>query len=46
MLKKILPEKIFHETEAEIFCPNMKLTNLKAIILSLEGFRKKQEELT
>lgn len=26
------PEKNFYETEAEIFCPNMKLTNLKAVI--------------
>jgi len=26
------PDKNFHETEAEIFCPNMKLTNLKAVI--------------
>ena len=26
------PDKNFFETEAEIFCPNMKLTNLKAVI--------------
>jgi len=26
------PGKNFYETEAEIFCPNMKLTNLKALI--------------
>ena len=26
------PGKNFYETEAEIFCPNMKLTNLKAVI--------------
>ncbi|MDR2724723.1 MAG: quinolinate synthase NadA, partial [Candidatus Adiutrix sp.] len=34
------PDKNFHETEAEIFCPNMKLTNLKAVIdrlKTLEG---------
>jgi quinolinate synthase len=26
------PDKNFYETEAEIFCPNMKLTNLKVVI--------------
>jgi len=26
------PEKNFYETEAEMFCPNMKLTNLKTVI--------------
>ena len=26
------PERNFYETEAEIYCPNMKLTNLKAVI--------------
>ncbi len=41
-LAELLPEKIFHETEAEIFCPNMKLTNLKAIIGCLEDFQQKQ----
>jgi quinolinate synthase len=31
------PEKNFYETEAEIFCPNMKLTNLKAVIDRLKS---------
>jgi len=26
------PERNFYETEAEIYCPNMKLTNLKSVI--------------
>jgi quinolinate synthase len=34
-LSETLPGKIFYETEAEIFCPNMKLTNLKTIITAL-----------
>jgi quinolinate synthase len=35
-----MPDRRFHETEAELFCPNMKLTNLKSIIalfLKIEG---------
>ncbi|MGL4208021.1 MAG: quinolinate synthase NadA [Candidatus Adiutrix sp.] len=36
-LTELLPHKVFHETEAELFCPNMKLTNLKSIIRSLES---------
>lgn len=36
-LIETLPNKTFHETEAEIFCPNMKLTNLKAIIAALNA---------
>jgi quinolinate synthase len=31
------PGKNFYETEAEIFCPNMKLTNLKAVIECLKA---------
>jgi quinolinate synthase len=31
------PEKNFYETEAEMYCPNMKLTNLKAVIDSLRA---------
>jgi quinolinate synthase len=36
-LAQARPEKNFHETEAEIFCPNMKLTNLKAVIDRLKA---------
>ena len=32
-----LPDKRFHETEVELFCPNMKLTNLKSILARLEA---------
>ena len=35
-LAEIMPHQQFHETEAEIFCPNMKLTTLKTIIVCLE----------
>lgn len=42
-LAETLPDKIFHETEAEIFCPNMKLTNLKSIITCLEDFQQNQK---
>lgn len=31
-----MPEKTFYETEAEIFCPNMKLTNLRSMAARLE----------
>ena len=31
-LASLWPERNFYETEAEIYCPNMKLTNLKAVI--------------
>ncbi|MDL2259616.1 quinolinate synthase NadA [Deltaproteobacteria bacterium OttesenSCG-928-K17] len=37
-LSETFPDKIFHETEAEIFCPNMKLTTLKSMIARLEQF--------
>lgn len=37
-LAETLPDKLFHETEAEIFCPNMKLTTLKSMIDRLEKF--------
>ena len=33
-----LPGKTFFETEAEIFCPNMKLTNLRSMITRLEQY--------
>ena len=32
------PEKEFFETEAEIFCPNMKLTTLKTMVACLEEY--------
>lgn len=35
-LGETMPGKVFHETEAEIFCPNMKLTTLKTMIARLE----------
>jgi quinolinate synthase len=31
------PDKNFYETEAEVYCPNMKLTNLKAVIDRLKA---------
>ncbi|GHV56565.1 quinolinate synthase A [Deltaproteobacteria bacterium] len=34
-LAAAMPDKRFHETEAELFCPNMKLTNLKSILALL-----------
>ena len=37
-LAELMPHKQFHETEAEIFCPNMKLTTLKTIIVRLEKY--------
>jgi len=37
-LSAIRPGKIYHETEAEIFCPNMKLTTLKSMITRLQLF--------
>lgn len=36
-LAVMLPDKTFHETEAEIFCPNMKLTTLKSMLTCLES---------
>ena len=33
------PDKNFYETEAEIFCPNMKLTNLKTVIDRLKALK-------
>ncbi len=35
-LANLLPDKTFYETEAEIFCPNMKLTTLKSMLTCLE----------
>lgn len=37
-LTAALPSKTFYETEAEIYCPNMKLTNLKSMVDSLEKY--------
>lgn len=37
-LAETLPDKRFYETEAEIYCPNMKLTTLKSMIERLEKF--------
>ena len=37
-LTSSLSGKIFYETEAEIFCPNMKLTNLKSMVNRLEQY--------
>jgi len=34
------PDKNFYETEAEIFCPNMKLTNLKAVLDRLGALKE------
>jgi len=39
-LAKTLPNKRFYETEAEIFCPNMKLTTLKSMVERLEEYLK------
>lgn len=44
-LAELRPDKTFHETEAEIFCPNMKLTTLKSIITRLELFAGKGESI-
>lgn len=38
-LTDTLPDKRFYETEAEIFCPNMKLTTLKSMVECLEKIR-------
>lgn len=35
-LAETMPNKRFYETEAEIFCPNMKLTTLKSMVDFLE----------
>lgn len=35
-LTETIPNKRFYETEAEIFCPNMKLTTLKSMVDCLE----------
>lgn len=37
-LAETLPGKTFHETAAEIFCPNMKLTTLKSMVARLEEY--------
>ena len=37
-LTSSMPDKTFYETEAEIFCPNMKLTNLRSMITRLEQY--------
>lgn len=39
-LAETLPDKRFYETEAEIFCPNMKLTTLKSMVERLEEHLK------
>jgi quinolinate synthase len=36
-LRQTLPESRFFETEVEIFCPNMKLTNIKDMLRCLEA---------
>ncbi len=41
-LTETLPGKTFHETAAEIFCPNMKLTTLKSMITRLEEYAAAQ----
>ena len=37
-LSSAMPDKTFYETEAEIFCPNMKLTTLKTMAARLEQY--------
>ena len=41
-LAENFPHKKFHETAAEIYCPNMKLTSLKAMLALLEKFAAQQ----
>ncbi|MDR1079533.1 MAG: quinolinate synthase NadA [Deltaproteobacteria bacterium] len=36
-LARAFPARTFRETETEMFCPNMKLTNVKDVLRSLEG---------
>jgi quinolinate synthase len=36
-LRLSFPDKRFHETDLEIFCPNMKLTNIKDMLACLEA---------
>jgi quinolinate synthase len=36
-LRAKIPESRFHECEVEIFCPNMKLTNIKDMLHTLEA---------
>ncbi len=38
------PKKHFYETEVELFCPNMKLTNLKSVIARLEKYERGEAE--
>jgi quinolinate synthase len=38
-LKLAIPESRFFETDTEVFCPNMKLTNIKDMLHSLEAFQ-------
>jgi hypothetical protein len=33
----LFPDKVFRETETEMFCPNMKLTNIKDVLRALES---------
>lgn len=42
-LAATMPEKVFFETEAEIFCPNMKLTTLKSMADRLEKYAAEKE---
>lgn len=37
-LAETMPDKRFYESEAEIFCPNMKLTTLKTMLECLESY--------
>jgi quinolinate synthase len=38
ILMELCPDKIFHEPLTEMFCPNMKLTNIKDILAVLEAY--------
>lgn len=43
-LSAAFPDKVFHETEAEIFCPNMKLTTLKTMADCLTRYMDENRE--
>ncbi|MDR1395051.1 MAG: quinolinate synthase NadA [Deltaproteobacteria bacterium] len=45
-LAQAFPHKIFHDPGTEIFCPNMKLTNLRDIVAVLESFQLRQALVT
>jgi quinolinate synthase len=38
-LAEAFPESRFFETEVEVFCPNMKLVNIKDVLAALEAAR-------